>query len=516
MKHGLENVKLKTVLIYPPLFPLEGLYLGIPILKGFLKSKGYKNIESIDLNSKYCGRYSKLNIQQYFLAIKTFFNSWDIRKAICVSYNFKLAYASPSLPLNRMLDLATKNCSASEKEIKTLSRKIVPLIVKGKPDVVGISVIYPRQIFYALLIARIIKEIKKDTFIVLGGTQIGKHVNFLIRDKALLSIVDGFIEGDGEEPLAELICCLDKGKHLGGVPNFYFKKPDLKNGYYYVGTKYDYVYNPKKIVIPDFSGFKINKVLPIRASVGCPWGNCTFCTWTKFHKKNICSNPKDVLFLMKELIKKYKINHFGFIDDSLDAKFLRKFSKLILKEKIKIRWNCYLRFQPELEDEMFVKLIAKAGCEFGSFGLESMSPRILKLMNKTQKDPETIRRILRLFKKHKINTKVTAFLGFPSETEEEAKMTVDFLINEKDLYSMAILQHFALEDDSFILKNPDKFGVSRVYNEYKIGKRLGYRYEIKSGMPPEESKRLVDYTNDVLNLEGKFSIKQGILRKWFL
>ncbi len=68
-ENGMENIKLKTVLIYPPLFPLEGLQLGIPILQGFLKNKDYKNIKAVDINSIYCSRYSQLNIKKYFFDI---------------------------------------------------------------------------------------------------------------------------------------------------------------------------------------------------------------------------------------------------------------------------------------------------------------------------------------------------------------------------------------------------------------------------------------------------------------
>lgn len=511
MEYRLENVKLKTILIYPPLFPIPGPNLGIPILHGFLKSKGYKNIEAVDLNSMYCNRYNKLSIKKYFSAVKTFLTSLDIRKVKCEAINFHLRHASPVLSLKKMLYSATKSCPTSRKEMKNLFKKIAPLIIKKKPDIVGISVAYPIQIFYSLILARVIKAIKKDTFIILGGAQIGRHINFLIKNKALTKVIDGFIESDGEEPLTELIYQLDNGKNLETVPNLYFKKFNFENGSYYIRTKYNYIYNPKEVIMPDFSGFKIKKMLPVRASVGCPWGKCTFCTWVSFHKKNIHSDPKEVLLVMKKLIEKYKINQFEFIDDSLDVKFLKRFSKLILKEKIKIKWGSYLRFQPELEDEVFVKSLAKAGYQHGTFGMESMSPRILKLMNKPQKDPKTIRKILKLFKKCKINTKVTVILGFPSETKEEAKRTINFLINEKDLYSTAVLQNFALEDNSLILKNPNKFGISHVYNESKIGKRFGYHYKPKSGMTPGESKKLVDYTNDILNREGKLHNKQIVL-----
>lgn len=491
----LENVRLKTVLVYPPISVVQPPPLGIPVLQGYLKHKHYKNIKVFDFNCIYT-RFS----------IKNFFHFFNLRGIStinsCVKQFFPLKQEFPEWSLNRMLNLIAKDNSFCKKETRKINN-MVKFIMNKNPDIIGISVIYPEQIFYSLLISKLVKKINKKVFVVLGGSQISKHIKHLVSKKELIKIVDGFIIGDGEIPLTRLIQHLNEKKSLDKLPNLYFKSSKK-----YARNKHTYFYNPKKTITPDFSGFKIENILPIRASVGCSWGKCTFCTYKNFHKKNIYSKPEEVITLIKILIKKYKVRRFLFIDDALNIKFLKIFLRLIIKEKIKISWVGSLCLQQELEDESFIKLISKSGCETLFLGLESIHPRILRLMNKPH-TPEMAKNILKLLKKHKIHSNIHIIFGFPSETKEEAKVTYNFLINEKELYSKIVLHHFCLEDEVMILKHPKKLSIFKIYKGDKnFGERLGFYYKTNRGMTSKETGELIANLSTILKKEGKLIIQK--------
>lgn len=502
---GLRNIRLKTILIQPQLYntaPVFSLTLGIPILQGFLKSQGYKNVEAIDFNHIYNTKIIRRNT---FLS-KLNLDSCNLKLSRERRINTSSNQLCPNWSLNHSLNMVLEDNFLCKKEWEKIYSYVKSFMQKKNPDVIGISVSYPEQIFSSLLLSKIVKEMKKEVFVVLGGAQITKHIKYLVQREKLTKIVDGFIVGDGEEPLAKLIFQLNGNKNLKEVPNFYSKKFDSKDKPFYSKTNFSYTYNPRNIIVPDFSSFQVKDRLPIRASVGCPWGKCTYCTYRNFHKRSIYSKPEDVVALINNLIEKYKVNHFWFFDDALNVEFLRKFSRKILEEGIEITWSHNMYFQPELLDESFVKTLAKAGCKYIGFGLESISPRILKLMNRPQKDPGMIRRILKLLKKHNIRVKLFLVSGFPSETKEEAEMTLDFLINEKELYFQASPHHFTLEDDVPILKNPHMFGISRIYQEdKKHSEQLGFYYKTCKGMTIEEAEKFVNYLKGVLKQEGKLS-----------
>ena len=71
---------------------------------------------------------------------------------------------------------------------------------------IGISVIYPEQLLFAFMIAEEMKKKYGDSIrVAIGGAQITKHVNHIIKSEKLCKFVDFFITDEGEEPLKRLL-----------------------------------------------------------------------------------------------------------------------------------------------------------------------------------------------------------------------------------------------------------------------------------------------------------------------
>jgi radical SAM superfamily enzyme YgiQ (UPF0313 family) len=495
----LRYIKINTLLLYPPtgssnLLPLS-LFLfpmGISQLKAFLNSKNYKRLKVVNL--EYNPKLKlKIAFVNYFF--KKIMNSILLTKLIDQLKARKIINKLFLLFLSKLMKNDRNNIllrwslnqiinTAIEYQFENyeIYQYIKSLIKKKSINLVGFSVVYPHQILHSLIIARMIKSFNKNVFIVMGGPQVTKHINYLIKKWQLSKFVDGFIINDGEEPLAQLIYQLENSRNFSKVPNFYFKK---EHGGY---TKSNYTFScdSRYLLAPDFDGF-YSFCIPIRISFGCLWGKCTFCTYRLFHKKYSCGKIKQIIEIIKNLQKRYKINRFQFVDDYLYPTFLKNFSRAILKENIKIFWECHIALVPGF-NKSIVKNMVKSGCRLVSAGLESMSQRLLRLMNKPH-NPKLAKKILKLFKDSGLKANTTIIFGFPTETRKEALITLNFLKNNRELFNLVGIQQFCLEENTIIFNEPKKFGITKIYTKDKnYGIRLGYQYEVNTGMSQKESR----------------------------
>lgn len=492
-REDLGNIKLKTLLIYPPqkFFLYAIAPLGIPQLKSFLNGRKYKNLKVIDLRIITARLKTKIALTNYFykkLLNSKIFKRYKNKKNINRYYHdilFSLSLFQNDkneLPFNCSLNSIVNSAIEYQFDKDKLYRYIKSLIEKEEIHLIGFSVTYPEQIFYSITLARMLKSFNKKIFIVMGGAQVSKNIKNFIKRKSLSKFIDGFIIGDGEEPLAELIYQLEHFKDFKKVPNFFYKNGCGK----YTVSDCTFSCDSNYLITPDFDEFYCF-ILPLRASVGCFWEKCSFCTYRLAHKNYSCGNVKQIISIIKDLQYKYRVNYFRFVDDMLAPTFLKKFSQALLREDIKISWSCSIAFIQGFNKSL-IKNMAEAGCQSISTGLESMSPRILRLMNKPH-NLQLIKKLLGLFKDVGIKINGYFIFGFPTETYEEALTTLNFIQENIEIFEYILIQPFCLEEDTIIFNKPHKFGITHIYTKDKFyATRLGYRYDVKTGMNQEESK----------------------------
>jgi radical SAM superfamily enzyme YgiQ (UPF0313 family) len=130
---------------------------------------------------------------------------------------------------------------------------------------------------------------------------------------------------------------------------------------------------------------------------------------------------------MKLLKEEYGVDFISFEDDnfSLSRERVKELCKKIIDYPLDIRWACSGR--ADNANEEMLKLMKKAGCESIYVGIESGSPRILKLLNKNI-SKEKIREGIRKIKKNRIRVLGSFILGIPSETKEEMTQTLEYAL----------------------------------------------------------------------------------------
>ncbi len=369
-------------------------------------------------------------------------------------------------------------------------------------SLVGISIVYPQQLFFALLIAKLIKEeFDKNIHIVFGGPLITKNINELITSENMYAYVDFFITNDGEEPLLKLITDLPK-KRFSEVPNLYFRSLDKAKGYENSGGTF--FLHPKDILVPDFTDFDLDAYadgLHMLASKGCFWSKCNFCTYRiMYENRYFCGTVDNTLKIIRELKKKYGVSYYYFVDDALPPKFMRRFAEGLIEQKLDIEWRSASILVRDFTNRNLCFLLKKSGIRMLVFGLESISSRILNLMNKYHKNlsESEIKEILKTLRNADISVGLNIIIGFPTETIDEARQTLDFLIKNRDLYHACGIQAFSLEENTEVFNNPSKFGITKVYKEDKTSGRLGYRYEVAHGMSMQEAEKFVAEAKKIL------------------
>ncbi len=177
--------------------------------------------------------------------------------------------------------------------------------------------------------------------------------------------------------------------------------------------------------------FKYTPGTYIMAGRDCWWGKCSFCSWTTLHPGSTYRtvSPEHHVEEIGRLLTDYKVREI--FDDSgcfPKGEWLEKFCEGIIKKGYhkKVTLGCNMRMGALSQDQC--NLMKKAGFRFILIGLESMNQNTLDRLNKGVKVKQ-IEESLKKFKKAGLEPHITTMVGYPWETKEDAKSTINFARN---------------------------------------------------------------------------------------
>jgi len=239
--------------------------------------------------------------------------------------------------------------------------------------------------------------------------------------------VDFIVLGEGEECLQELATELEKNQ----AADF-----EAIKGLVYRSNGNKIAFNESRPLINDLDALpyaascysyiekKLVKVptVGIMASRGCPY-NCNYCATNNMWQRRVRRrSPQNVIGEIKVILATQKEKFLSFYDDcfTLDKKWLLEFCNIMIKDKIKVNWQCIT--SANLLDPSIFKVLIQAGCRKINIGVESGSERILKLANR-KVDLNIAKEVFKLAKKYNISTTAYIMIGFPSETEFDIRLT---------------------------------------------------------------------------------------------
>lgn len=185
------------------------------------------------------------------------------------------------------------------------------------------------------------------------------------------------------------------------------------------------------MVIPDFSDFNLN-YYPHLAHYGarsCPY-QCKFCSetinWGRYRKKDVKQTTTEFI----DLYKKHSFQLFLMTDSTLNP-IITDLSRQFIRSGVAIYWDGFLRADRHVSNIDNTLLWRQGGFYRAKLGLESGSQRVLDLMNK-RTTVEQNRQALASLAYAGIKTTTFWLFGFPGETEEDFRMTLDFMEKNKD------------------------------------------------------------------------------------
>ena len=397
----------------------------------------------------------------------------------------------------------------------------VPSIVKEDIDILGVSMTSVEQIIPGLTLAYLVKQQRKDIHITVGGSVFTKLVDRMERDGSpVFQFIDSIIVHEGETPLLRLVQELRGKGELDKVPNL-VREVDGKVKVNRPFAKEEM----NKLPTPNFDGMPFDlylspeRVLPIMGSRGCYWERCAFCSIPFDHMDFHVRYAENVVNDVKNLKEKYNCNYYFFTDEALPINFMRTFASKIVEQNLDIQWTGELKFEKSLLKDQRMELLYQSGCRKLIFGLESYNQRVLDAMKKgveLEVVDKTTEECLRLG----IAMHFYLICGFPTETREEAKESVDFVLNNQRLLDSpgfsCIIGQCELEKGAPIENNPAEWHITRIYTPPDHDLSLGYSYEGTVGMSSDEAETLYrelqeKLSREVLTFPDNYSLSDGLL-----
>lgn len=272
-----------------------------------------------------------------------------------------------------------------------------------------------------LEIAKEVKDTNKDILVGVGGSHATAMPELLLEDDN----IDFVFRGEFEESIKDAFnwktlegVCV-KGhisnavtvKNLDGIPFPDWNEETIKK--YSKSSHHGFFYEKQPVI-------------PIITSRSCPY-NCTYCAghvvsgkiWRPHSPERVLEEIDNLVNLgMKEL-------HIE--DDNFCLSLPR--AESILKRIINQNYDLAISFpngiRIDLLNDNVLSLMRKAGVYSLTFGIESGSPKIQKMTRKGL-NLDFVRKQIAKVKEHDFYTQAFFILGFPYETEDDMKATIEY------------------------------------------------------------------------------------------
>ncbi|MFC1951542.1 B12-binding domain-containing radical SAM protein, partial [Chloroflexota bacterium] len=169
-----------------------------------------------------------------------------------------------------------------------------------------------------------------------------------------------------------------------------------------------------------------HRSLPMIVSRGCPF-NCNFC-YRNFGHKIKYRTVEKVIKEVEELKAAFHIDYIVLWDELplFDKEWSKNFALALISSSLRILWTCPGRAASVTNSDFgLLKLLKQSGLRRISFGIESGSNDMLKVMNKglTVQQGE---QALRITRKADIKATATFMIGYPGETHTTIEESVNF------------------------------------------------------------------------------------------
>lgn len=325
-----------------------------------------------------------------------------------------------------------------QREIVNITEKFRETVKEYKPNLIAAT--STSSEFKSLL--RFILPSKKEFNIplIIGGSHPTADPEKVINSEG----VDAVCIGEGEWPLLEFVQKIEKYEDFTNIPSLWIKKENgeiIRNP---IRPQYD---NLDVLPEPDWDLFdERHRIRPFEGELkrygffemsrGCPY-NCSYCLNSRLHKLKTSDGkmftsyrfhtPQEIIRIIKKYKEKYGFNHIQFIDENMANLPIETLKELVELYKKEISVSFFTQCRPEafVNNPEKAKLMADMGCRMVGIGVESANMDLCRtILNRPMREG-IVEEAVKILKEAGIMVAAYYIIGFPTETKEMIKQTIE-------------------------------------------------------------------------------------------
>lgn len=322
-------------------------------------------------------------------------------------------------------------------EIRIIDSTIAPDYKKRVLDEVkdalclGISLVTGPMISETVEICRAIKKWNSNFPVILGGW----HPSLLPTQTLEAEYVDVVVRGQGEDSMLEIVQRLSDNTSLDDVQGIGFKREGKPHFTPERPLKSLDLMPAKAYHLADFDAYE--RVCGRRwamyvSSLACPF-NCAYCTNAGVYGRKWNALPVDqVVQETIDLTRRYRLELLWMADDNflVDLNRALEIAEGLIRSGGTFKWS--IQATTNLTARLSVaelKLLRRSGLHQICQGIETASPKVMKLMDKGfQVIPDIYESTARCVEAGVIPS-FNIIFGFPGEGPKERRETIDFMMD---------------------------------------------------------------------------------------
>lgn len=344
-----------------------------------------------------------------------------------------------------------------------------------QPDLVGLSVPFPGNLYGAFRSAQWIKTRRPGIAVALGGGYVNTELRRL-SDPRVFDYVDYVTLDDGQRPLLSILEHLDGTRGEADLCRTFRRSAD---GVVLCNGAPEPELRMSEIGTPTYQGLDLDRYLSILDTTnpmhrlwsdghwnkltvahGCYWKQCTFCDVGLDYIGRYEPTPDQVLLeRIETLMNETGRRGFHFVDEAAPPAALAALALGLLERRLSIAWWGNIRFEKSFTPDL-CRLLAASGCIAVSAGLEVASDRLLENMKKGITVDQTAQ-VAAAFRASGILVHAYLMYGFPGETVEETVESLERVrqLFEQDLVQSAFWHKFVATAHSPVGLHPKSHGI---------------------------------------------------------
>jgi hypothetical protein len=253
--------------------------------------------------------------------------------------------------------------------------------------------------------------------------------------------------------------------------------------------------------------FSPELVLPLAATRGCYWGKCVFCTLYTvigpgYRGRTIAQTVED----MRLLSQKHNTKHFYLAIEDLPPNMAKALPRAILDAGLDVNWWCDARLEHDVFTQEVCDDLAASGCKRIAFGYESASRRVLDAMCKGI-DPDASMDLVHRVRKAGISVTLYVMVGFPTETREEARATLDAIVANREAIQEVSVRVFYLDETSEVFRRRSEFDIVETFPDADADLQVYYDFRCSRGMSRKDAREV--YLEFTSALRSHFPVFQN-------